>query len=101
MAKKRSTPADWHGADIVAALRKAGTSLRQLSLGNNWSENTLKTAMIRPYPEGEQIIAEALGVTPQEIWPSRYNPDGTPKRKLRMYKPRKRVQQATELAGSQ
>ena len=28
----------------------------------------------------EAIIAKAVGVMPQEIWPSRYNEDGTPKR---------------------
>ncbi|WP_233358209.1 helix-turn-helix domain-containing protein [Vibrio cholerae] len=25
-----------------------------------------------PWPKGERIIAEAIGMTPQEVWPSRY-----------------------------
>lgn len=35
------------------------------------------------WPKMEELIAKAIGVTPQEIWPSRYNEDGTPKRGLR------------------
>ena len=30
----------------------------------------------------QQSLADAVGVQPQEIWPARYNPDGTPKRGL-------------------
>jgi len=88
---------DWHNADIVCAVRKAGTSLKQLSLNNALSEYTVKTALYRQYPGGERIIAEAIGVQPQRIWPSRYKRDGSPKRQRKLYKRRKRVEQATEL----
>ncbi|EEJ2444476.1 helix-turn-helix domain-containing protein [Salmonella enterica subsp. enterica serovar 13,23:y:e,n,z15] len=26
-----------------------------------------------PWPKGERLIAEALGVAPEKIWPSRYS----------------------------
>lgn len=29
-------------------------------------------ALARPWPKGEMIIAETIGVDPKEIWPSRY-----------------------------
>ncbi|WP_420890740.1 helix-turn-helix domain-containing protein [Dickeya fangzhongdai] len=34
--------------------------------------STLGNALIRPWPKGELLIAEALGVPAYEIWPSRY-----------------------------
>lgn len=64
---------DWHRADIVAELRKAGWSLRRLALHHGYSSaNTLTVAMARPWPKGQRLIAEAIGVPPETIWPSRY-----------------------------
>lgn len=63
---------DWHPADVIAALRKAGWSLRKLSLHHEYSPDTLKAVLQRPWPKGQRLIAEALGVSPEEIWPSRY-----------------------------
>ncbi len=70
---------DWHAADVVAAVRKTGNSLQRLSRANGLSASTLGQALYRPYPKSERIIAEYLNSTPQTIWPSRYNDDGTPK----------------------
>ncbi|ECF4922150.1 TPA: helix-turn-helix domain-containing protein [Salmonella enterica subsp. enterica serovar Vietnam] len=33
---------------------------------------TLANALIRHWPKGERLIAEALGIAPEHIWPSRY-----------------------------
>ncbi|MCW4628248.1 MULTISPECIES: helix-turn-helix domain-containing protein [Marinomonas] len=63
---------DWHRADIVAELKKRNLSVRQLSRDANLAENTLANALRSPWPKGEKIIADAIGVTPQDIWPSRY-----------------------------
>jgi Ner family transcriptional regulator len=63
---------DWHRADIRAELEKRGTSLRKLSREAGLSENTLRNALDRKWPKGEKIISEAIGVTPETIWPSRY-----------------------------
>jgi Ner family transcriptional regulator len=64
--------ADWHRADIIAALRKKGWTIAALSREVGLSSNTLKTALSMPYLKGEKIIATAIGVPPEEIWPSRY-----------------------------
>lgn len=64
--------ADWHRADVVAALKKAGWSVRALSMAHGLSPNTLKGALTSPYPKAEKIIADALGLAPEEIWPQRY-----------------------------
>ncbi|AJZ91347.1 DNA-binding transcriptional regulator SfsB [Cedecea neteri] len=64
---------DWHPADIIAGLRKKRTSLAALSRESGLSSSTLANALSRPWPKGEFIIAQALGVAPQVIWPSRYH----------------------------
>ncbi len=70
---KKTSPEDWHRADIVAAVRKAGWSLRRLAKHHGYaSPNTLTNALARHWPKGERIIAAAIGVAPEEIWPSRY-----------------------------
>lgn len=55
---------DWHPADIVAALRKKGSSLAAESRKAGLSSSTLANALTRPWPRGEKIIAEALGTEP-------------------------------------
>lgn len=64
--------ADWHRVDIVAALHKRGMSIRELSVRSGLKPDTLKNALSRTYPRAERIIAEALGIPPEIIWPSRY-----------------------------
>ncbi|ETS31933.1 DNA-binding protein [Photorhabdus temperata] len=68
-----SKQADWHRADIRAALEKRGTNLRALSVRAGLAKDTLRNALTRPWPKGERIIAQAIGVDPSVIWPSRYN----------------------------
>lgn len=63
---------DWHRADIVAALHKRGLSLAQLSRDQGLSSRTLNNAFSQRYPKAERLIAAALGMMPEEIWPSRY-----------------------------
>ncbi|EGQ9150179.1 helix-turn-helix domain-containing protein [Vibrio vulnificus] len=64
--------ADLHRADIIAALKKKGISMSALSRKNGLASTTLANALDRPWPKGEKIIAEALGLEPFEVWPSRY-----------------------------
>ncbi|EGV05709.1 DNA-binding protein Ner [Haemophilus pittmaniae HK 85] len=63
---------DWERVDIIYALKKKGTTLAALSRQSGLNSRTLNNALDRRYPKGERIIAEALGVTPEIIWPSRY-----------------------------
>jgi Ner family transcriptional regulator len=77
---QKENPQDWHRADIKAALEKAGWSLRQLAMAHGYVSGVMCHPLNGQYPKCERIIAEAIGVTPQTIWPSRYNLDGTPKK---------------------
>lgn len=63
---------DCHSADIIAALRKRGTSMAALSRKAGLASSTLANTLNRHWPKGERLIAEALDVTPEQIWPSRY-----------------------------
>ncbi|EHD22978.1 MULTISPECIES: helix-turn-helix domain-containing protein [Brenneria] len=63
---------DWHPADIIAALKKRGTSLAAVSRNAGLASSTLANALTKHWPKGERLIAEALGVAPAEIWPFRY-----------------------------
>ncbi|MGH8039191.1 MAG: helix-turn-helix domain-containing protein [Pseudomonas sp.] len=79
--EKASPAKDWHPADVVAALHRKGFSLRQLALLNGYTNgNSLNSALRRPYPLAEALIAEVLGQDPQAIWPTRYGNDGRPNR---------------------
>ncbi|TVO57569.1 helix-turn-helix domain-containing protein [Denitromonas halophila] len=75
---KKTSPNDWHRAQILCALKMAGWSISSLSLHHSYaSRHTLSHALHRPWPKGERLIAEAIGKRPDEIWPSRYPSDST------------------------
>lgn len=93
-AKKQSSR-DWHKADIKAALEKAGWSLSRLSIYHGYNRSVLKSALIKPYPKAERRIAEAIGVSPEIIWPSRYDMHGIPNR----HRGRKSTNKCTSKSG--
>ena len=76
---KKPASEDWHRADIIAAVRKSGTNLQQLSRKHGYGRTTLTNALYGPCPKYERLIAEHLGTTAQAIWPSRYHADGSSK----------------------
>ena len=61
---------DWHPADVVAALRKRGLSLRKIALASGYTH--IQGVLTRPWWVVEQLVAKALEVPAEEIWPSRY-----------------------------
>lgn len=63
---------DMHPADIIAQLKKRNLSLAAVSRQAGLSSSTLANTLSRPWPKGEYLIAQALGIDPAEIWPSRY-----------------------------
>jgi len=69
---QKNTSCDWHPADIKAALEKAGWSLRGLSRHHGYSATVLAEALRSSYPKAQGLIADAIGVEPELIWPSRY-----------------------------
>ena len=61
-----------HRAYIIAAIREKGSTLAQLSIDAGLHPRTLGNALERKYPKGEKIIADFIGIPPQEIWPESY-----------------------------
>lgn len=81
---KKPAAKDWHWADVLAAIRKRGWSLRQIAKEEGYAHgNVLGEAARRPYPRAEAIIAAYAGVDhPAVIWPSRYDASGKPNRRM-------------------
>lgn len=75
---------DWHPADVIAALRKSGTSLRQVALAHGYTQ--IQNVLVRPWWAVEQLVGQALGVPPETIWPSRYGEGANRERAQRQTK---------------
>lgn len=76
--KPRPDDDDWHPADVLAALKKRGHSLAGLSIAHGYHPTAAGKALKQTWPAVERILADALGLRPQVIWPSRYNNEGNP-----------------------
>ncbi|OYZ03477.1 MAG: transcriptional regulator [Polaromonas sp. 28-63-22] len=100
--KTTSAQADMHPADVIAALRKRGTSLRQIAKANQYSH--INRVLTSPWLAAEQLVAKALDTRPEQIWPSRYVNPASRKmafdltRKIAVTMPRKRRQPAEATA---
>ncbi len=85
--------ADWHPADVIAALKKRGVSLRQLARDHDYSH--IDRVLTSPWLAAEKLVADALGLKPSDLWPSRYlNPEARLRayqltRKVKLAKPRR------------
>jgi Ner family transcriptional regulator len=77
-----TAPRDWHPEDIKSAVRKTGLSMEALGVLHGMHKSVTAIALLRPWPKVEAIIGARIGVCPQDIWPTRYEPDGSPKRGL-------------------
>lgn len=69
-----------HPEDIKAALRKRYGTLSAFSWKIGKSPTDIYSTFCRPgysIPV-ERAVAEELGLKPQDIWPDRYQADGTP-----------------------
>jgi Ner family transcriptional regulator len=68
--KATTSHEDMHPADIIAALRKRGTSLRKVAQENGYSH--IQRVLVSPWLAAEQMVAKALDTKPEALWPSRY-----------------------------
>jgi Ner family transcriptional regulator len=64
--------ADWHPADVVAALKKRSLSISEVARRLGIKPSTAWHALRVPYPRVEREIAAAIGVPPDVIWPTRW-----------------------------
>ncbi|MGV8059688.1 MAG: transcriptional regulator [Smithellaceae bacterium] len=53
-------------------------TFRALGAAYGYSDGAFKNVKNYAFPMAEKIIADILGVEPQDIFPTRYKPDGKP-----------------------
>ena len=71
------THEDWPAEKIKEAIYATGISLEALALKAGYSAGVCRYAIVRAgCPGADRVIAKRLGVTPHQIWPSRYHEDG-------------------------
>lgn len=76
LQEREATPvSSWDHQGIVAEVRRRGSSLRRLSLGNGFAPSTLQASLYKRHPRANAIIADFLGTTRSRLWPAWYGPD--------------------------
>ena len=69
----RASQRDWTALDFVIAFRERGLTWQRLTADAGYKSRTgLRNVVDRSWPKAERIVAAALGLPPQAIWPSRY-----------------------------
>ncbi len=66
---------NWHPQDVIAEVRKSGTTLAALSRQNGFADRSLRTALVKRWPRANAIIASHLRVSRHQIWPRWFGPD--------------------------
>jgi Ner family transcriptional regulator len=69
-------PTGWHRADILAEVRKRGTTLAGIARDNGLARQTLYWAMIEPRLRANTAIADFLDVPLNELWPQWFDENG-------------------------
>ncbi|MFA5633520.1 MAG: helix-turn-helix domain-containing protein [Porticoccaceae bacterium] len=59
-----------------------GLTMAQVAAAVGVDRRTLYQVFRKPYPRMEKVVAEALGMTPQVLFPERYDADGLPNRMM-------------------
>lgn len=59
----------WHPQDIIAEVRKRGTTLAGIAATSGMSKNTLYWALRKRHERANLAIAAFLGVPAHELWP--------------------------------
>ena len=60
----------------IRAVWKKGFSLSQLARDNGMTPTAFSVALRRPVKRAEAVIAACIGISPQKIWPDRYDATG-------------------------
>lgn len=74
-----TTPApvrNQHPEDVKAAVRKRGTTLKNLALQTGLSESACRMALLEPVPAANRAIAEFLQTSVDRLWPEWFDSKG-------------------------
>lgn len=78
------SPTPSHDRDrhwILAELKRRYGSLNDFASTTPLPASHFSVALGAPYPRADRLIAKALGMSVHELWPDRYESDGTRKAK--------------------
>jgi Ner family transcriptional regulator len=82
--QQHATITDRH--DVLAIIKRRHGTLKAFAALTSLSPSEISAALSAPYPKAEPIIAKALGMPVQTVWPDRYWPNG--RRRLPSSRPR-------------
>jgi len=63
---------DWPAEKVRGRLVEMGVTLRDIERSAGAPMDSIRTALVRGFPKGEVLIADALGIPKEQIWPSRW-----------------------------
>ncbi len=66
-------PNNMKPSEILYRLRELRTSYAEIDRTYGLAKDTAVNTARRPHPDGELALAEVLGLSPRQIWPSRYD----------------------------
>jgi Ner family transcriptional regulator len=66
----------WHRQDIMAEVRKRGSSLAGVGRGLGLSRSTMAWALMKPHPRANAAIATFIGKSMHELWPEWFDASG-------------------------
>lgn len=68
---------------VLYQVHQQGRSLAQIGRENGVATRAnLYETFRKPYPKVEKVLADAVGLTPQQLFPERYDADGLPNRPM-------------------
>lgn len=56
--------------------------MAEVAAGAGVKRSSLYSAFLKPYPRMERVIADAVGMAPQDLFPERYDAHGLPNRRM-------------------
>lgn len=70
---------DIRAVRIKCMILRKGMTLKSLSLKAGLSSRACSKALTAPFPAAEEAIAAFLGIPARQLWPNRFNADGSRK----------------------
>ncbi len=67
-------------SEIKTLILDTGITLTELGIQNGFSHAAVSIALKKRQPFVQEVIARHLNMRPQDIWPSRYDENGSPVR---------------------
>ena len=65
---------------VIYHIKLKGLTLAEIARRNGVGRQCAQRALSQPYPKYERLIAQALGLKVQSLFPDRYDRDGTPRK---------------------